>query len=42
VIAGGSREFGRAIAMPLAALGAQTVLAARSEANLKSPVARQK
>jgi NAD(P)-dependent dehydrogenase (short-subunit alcohol dehydrogenase family) len=34
VISGGSRGIGRAIAMALAAQGAQTVLAAKSEANL--------
>jgi NAD(P)-dependent dehydrogenase (short-subunit alcohol dehydrogenase family) len=35
VITGGSRGIGRAIAMAFAAQGAQTVLAAKSEANLK-------
>ena len=35
VITGGSRGIGRAIAMAMAAQGAQTVLAASSEANLK-------
>ncbi|MGQ0751851.1 MAG: SDR family oxidoreductase [Betaproteobacteria bacterium] len=35
VITGGSRGIGRAIAMAFAAEGAQTVLAAKSEANLK-------
>ena len=39
VITGGSRGIGRAIAMSLAARGAQTVLAAKSEANLKKTAA---
>ncbi len=39
VITGGSRGIGRAIAMSLAAQGAQTVLAAKSEANLKKTAA---
>ena len=35
VISGGSRGIGRAIAQAFAAAGAQTVLAAKTEANLK-------
>src|SRR5262245_15243912 len=38
VITGGSRGIGRAIAKALAAQGAQTVLAAKSEANLRKTV----